>query len=118
MRDLRQANSAYDLTGCYGQGWRQGLLSDHVGLALDLGFRVVTLSHTRRLVCEDGLTFPVVCSEIVMVDTEDGPIDGRCGLVADLDGFCEPHAAQVSEWRAMSELERALWERTNDLIGA
>lgn len=111
---LNNPTSAYDLTGCYGQDWAQGILADHVGLAEAHGYRVVTLTRTRRLVTEDGLTWPVVCGSFVEVDTEDGPITGRCGVVATLDGECEAHAAQHAAWDELSEAERAYDERVRE----
>lgn len=40
----------------------------------------------------DGKAIPVVCSEIVQVDTEDGPVSGRCGVNAlDVTGTCDAH---------------------------
>lgn len=119
MRHLQDATSAYDLTAGYGRNWRQALLSDHVGIAEELGYRVVTLSASRRLVCEDGYTFPVVCSEFIEVRDEDGyPVSGRCGIVAGLDGFCDGHREEHAGWVAQTEAERAQWERHLESIGA
>lgn len=114
---MKPITSAYDLTGCYGQDWKQGLLVDHVMEAEHNGFRVVTLTRTRRLVCEDGKTFPVVCGDLIAVRTEDGMIDGRCGLVANLEGACDAHAEERAAFLASTEAERIQWEQNQEAWG-
>jgi hypothetical protein len=55
------------------------------------------------------------CPEIVPVLTEDGPSDGRCLAPIVPGGFaCPPHTEAIESWRAMSERERAYWERQHD----
>jgi hypothetical protein len=56
------------------------------------------------------------CPEIVLVPTEDGPVDGRClAPIEDPDGFaCPGHTAEIEAWAEMSEPERAAWERKHD----
>jgi hypothetical protein len=83
---------------------------------------------------EQELLAEGLCPEIVMVDTEDGPVTGRCqGPVvevtvppdrrygeteATVQAFaCEGHSAEWLNWRAMTEGERADWERRRDLEG-
>lgn len=67
--------------GCYGQTWRQGVLSDHLHQAEQAGAKVRLLaSGTHVVVLPGGVVEPVLCSEIVEVWTEDGVIDGRCGI--------------------------------------
>lgn len=79
--------------GSYGQTWRSGLLSEHLDL-----FRRAGGTHrpSRNAgagwAVIDGKAVPVVCSEIVRVDTEDGPVSGRCGANAlDATGTCHAH---------------------------
>lgn len=68
------------------------------------------MSYEQQLI-EDGL-----CPEIVPVMTEDGPATGRCKApIVDHDvAACEGHAAEIRAWRAMSEFEKAQWEREHD----
>lgn len=80
----------------YGTRWRQGLLSEH----LDLFVRAGGTHHPSRSggagwAVVAGKAYPVVCSEIVRVETEDGPVSGRCGANAlEATGVCETHG----EW--------------------
>lgn len=72
-----------------------------------------------------------LCPDLVMVDTEDGPVSGRCmapivtvTVPADprygdtepetVAFACEGHSQERLGWRAMSEPERAAWERRED----
>lgn len=84
--------------GAYGTDWRSGLLSEHLELFKQAG-------GTVRPSAGDGAGFaliplpdggmvarPVVCSELVRVDTEDGPVSGRCGHNAlEATGTCHRH---------------------------
>lgn len=71
------------------------------------------------------------CPELVWIDTEDGPVTGRCGLpISDrvwlYRGYsdevatpttlpaCDGHAEERVGWGVMSESERARWERIHD----
>ena len=74
--------------GAYGQDWRTGVLSEEA---------------PWTVTCE-GEVFPVLCSEMLEVSTEDGPIVGRCGrdVVAGVfdravtvPHWCEGHAPAV-----------------------
>lgn len=96
--------------------YRRGVASDHVRAAAELeGVVVVTGTLCQYVVDEaaDGAAYPVLCSELVEVSTEDGPSDGRCGFLAtDQEmGSCAGHAEERREWTAMSEAEKAHWER-------
>ena len=72
-----------DLVGYYGPTWREGILSE------------------RRPDAEMGV--PVVCSELVWINTEDGRIDGRCGQDVAANGMtCEAHTPEVG-WDATCE---------------
>lgn len=93
MRRLTPGAPLNDLTGCYGPTWRQGVLSDHLGYVGD-DVRIVTSPSGARTYAVDrhGDTYPVLCSEIVAIRTEDGVIDGRCGdYVVDGGPRCEGH---------------------------
>jgi hypothetical protein len=77
---------------------------------------------------EQDLLAEGLCAEIVLVDTEDGPVTGRCqgpvapflvgldlGVGASFEAFaCEGHTHQILGWHAQSELERIEWERRLD----
>lgn len=62
--------------GSYGQDWKRGVLSEHLrpGHATHL-----LPAGTWIVIQPDGHTVRVVCSELVRILTEDGPISGRCG---------------------------------------
>lgn len=79
--------------GSYGPRWRAGLLSEHLDLFVRAGgtHRPSRSTGAGWAVIE-GKAYPVVCSELVWVDTEDGRIDGRCGeLALDATGTCPAH---------------------------
>lgn len=58
------------------------------------------------------------CPELVWIYTEDGLVDGRCRAPIVPGGFaCEGHTAEMEQWRAMSEPERAAWEKRRDEDG-
>src|ERR1700746_2523396 len=87
--------------GVYGRNWVQGVISEHL-----------RPHHvTRRLaggawvvVQPGGHTDWILCSELIQVDTEDGPITGRCGLRVDAEGYaCEGHRQEREGWLALSE---------------
>lgn len=107
------------LSGNYGPHFRRGIVADHLHIA-EQGGAVVRPSSTGSgvewVVWPDGEADPVLCGDIIrMPMTEDGyRPDGRCGDLATRDGMCEGHAAEMNGWRAMSEVERAAWERRND----
>lgn len=80
------------LIGRYGQDWTEGILTDHLFRAAYAGFAEVIADNGTATI--EG--FPVLCGEIVLIHTEDGPIDGRCGQPAVItsDGdllWCEAH---------------------------
>lgn len=93
MQHLTTTTAPADFIGAYGQQWRQGLLSEHLDLFVRAGG---THRPSRSLgagwAVIDGKAIPVVCSEIVRVDTEDGPVSGRCGANAlDATSTCDAH---------------------------
>jgi len=70
-------------TGAYGPDWKTGVLADHLGAAEAAGMKVHAPRHGKATYVtgpEGGYAVPVLCGEIVPIYTEDGPIDGRCGL--------------------------------------
>jgi hypothetical protein len=75
------ANPLYDFTGNYGQEWREGVVIDHLRAAQVAGCLVHEAPSGRRYVTgpRGGHAVPVVCGEVIQIDTEDGPISGRCG---------------------------------------
>jgi hypothetical protein len=90
------------LVATYGDAHRRtGILSEHRSLAAIAGLRERKLAAgTSWLVAADGRAFPVLCSELIEVATEDGPVSGRCGaLASDPLGMCPGHtyAATGSE---------------------
>jgi hypothetical protein len=71
------------------------------------------------------------CAEVVWIDTEDGPVTGRCmgpitNRVFMYRGYsdpvakpttlpmCEGHAEEMVGWGAMTQQEQADWERRRD----
>lgn len=79
--------------GAYGQTWRAGVLSEHLDLFRRAGgTHRPSRSTGAGWAVVDGKAFPIVCSEIVRVDTEDGPVSGRCGANAlEATGTCDYH---------------------------
>lgn len=79
--------------GAFGPRWRAGVLSEQ----LDLFKRAGGVHRPSRSLGAgwaviEGKAYPVVCSELVRVDTEDGPVSGRCGENAlDATGTCAYH---------------------------
>jgi hypothetical protein len=86
------------------------------------------LAHSRRMAAAHeahvaGTSFEATlialgyCPDLVMGhDCEGYPIDTRClGPIADAElGACEGHASERRQWMAMTEFERAAWERQVD----
>ena len=77
--------------GSYGPKWKQGVLSEHLHAAAAVGIEVrYTASGGQRAVLPDGSSFRVVCSEVILLHTEDGLQSGRCGspVSSGEDHFC------------------------------
>lgn len=101
-----------DYTGMYGPDWREGVLSEHVHRAVGDGCEERQDGDRHYIVDAYGATVTVVCSELIRVYTEDGPITGRCGAPVDKRGYaCEGHADEIEHYRSMSEVERWAGER-------
>lgn len=90
---LSPATAPDRFIGAYGPDWRSGLLSEHLELFRRAGgtHRPASSDGAGWAVI-DGKAVPVVCSELIRVDTEDGPVSGRCGANAlDATGTCYAH---------------------------
>lgn len=109
-----RARDPQDFVGHYGQDWRAGVLSEHTEDFVLAGGTLrgsASGSGAHWAVLASGEAHPLVCSEIIVVHTEDGDVPGRCGVVATKDGACAHHAEQLESWRTMSEPETIAWER-------
>lgn len=102
--------------GSYGTDWKNGLLSEHLDMFARAGgvVRGAASGSGAAWAVVDGVAYPVVCSEIISVPTEDGPVSGRCGHVAVRLGACADHAEVIEAWQAQSEAETAAWERSRE----
>lgn len=90
----------------YGHDWNEGILSEHVYLLEQAG-GTVRRDGDRDVVDVDGRAVPVVCSELIEIHTEDGPITGRCGYpVVAGDAFCVGHRSWLDDEDAAAR-ERA-----------
>lgn len=71
-----------DFTGAYGPDWETGVLADHVGAATEAGILIhrSPKGWAHATGPKGGAAVPVLCGEIIWINTEDGRIDGRCGL--------------------------------------
>jgi len=80
--------------GHYGQRWTEGVLSEHLDSR-------TWMSDGTTMVHVKGRDYMVLCSELVMVRTEDGNITGRCGLPVSPSGYaCEGHVEEIEEWQS------------------
>jgi len=101
-----------DYVGAYGQNWTTGILSDHVISAQAHLGRAATVDAEGNTFLGD---YPVLCSEIVEVYTEDGTIHGRCGTPVLFNAYaCPGHYEVIEAWRGASEAERIEWEMEDD----
>lgn len=83
------------------------------------------MSYEQELLAEGK------CPDLVEIMTEDGPVSGRCMAPIvevpvppdarygetepqSVAFACEGHTQERLGWRAMSEVEKADWERRND----
>ena len=69
------------------------------------------MSNYEQQLIEEGK-----CPELVWVHTEDGLVDGRClrPITDEEIGACERHAQERRQWMAMSEQQKALWEKRQE----
>lgn len=103
------------LTSGYGQNWRPGILTEHLMQVEASGLAVRVAASGANWVHDPRTTepaVPLVCSELVKVWTEDGPISGRCGAQVYGDaGACVGHTYAIESWAAQTEAETIAWER-------
>lgn len=88
------ATDIYGLTGVYGPGpFRLGVLSEWEGIAEEAGMIVRTTATSRWVTGpKGGAAFPILCSELIPVETEDGIVSGRCGQAVTVDSaWCPGH---------------------------
>lgn len=90
---LTTATKPDRFVGAYGTSWRAGVLSEHLDLFRRAGgVHRPSNGDGAGWAVVDGRAFPVVCSELVEVWTEDGPASGRCGANAlEASGMCPAH---------------------------
>lgn len=102
-----------EFRGCYGQGWTQGILIDRISDALAAGALVHESPRGFLFLTgpRGGSADPVLCGDFVEIWTEDGRMDGRCGLPVKAGDFaCPGHQAERNHWRNSSEEERCWLE--------
>ena len=104
-----------DPVGMYGPfPYIEGVISEHLrGLEVRTlaGGRIVALVPEGKRV----RAWPVLCSELIWINTEDGRMDGRCGCYVSESGYaCEGHAQERQSWNDMSELEKYHWEMARE----
>lgn len=92
MRSWSGPQPADSLAGWYGpDGQCFGIITDHIHL-LDGEVRDLD-GYAYAISKYDSKHFAVLCSEIIRVDTEDGPSDGRCGENVRTGQYtCDMHA--------------------------
>jgi hypothetical protein len=111
----------YQVLGNYGRNWKPGVLIDDLGRAENIG---LTIRYGNQMIWvvsdDDGVAYPVVCGDIVMVPQpgdDPGEIDGRCGIpVEPGKGACEGHDAQHAEWAQQTEAEIIEWEMNQEAM--
>lgn len=91
MNMLTTTTSPANFLGMYGQDWKQGLIGEHLDLFIAAGGTFRAGSARLGWAVVEGVAYPVMCSEIVRIDTEDGPVSGRCGRPALASFVCEAH---------------------------
>jgi hypothetical protein len=102
--------------GAYGPQWRSGVLTEHLGWGEGV-IRVVQTAGGAQwaIPAGGGRAVPLVCSDLISVPTEDGPITGRCGVqVRNGRMACEGHHDEREHWSSLSELERLHQEQRED----
>lgn len=119
MRKLHEMTPE-QFVGFYGNDPKWGVLFDHLeGFDAAGGtVRGAASGKGHMWAVVDGRAYPVVCSEIIEVSTEDGPSTGRCGAPCEVGPSCEYHAEIIAAWRAQSEAETVAWEHSLDEVWA
>jgi hypothetical protein len=112
-RTAKPRSAAWSWVAFYGPASRSwGIASEHLGAA---GLEAHVIADGRLIVAIDGKIIPVLCSEVIPVSTEDGPADGRCGIALRGDVYaCPGHTAERESWLALTEADKAMWERARD----
>jgi hypothetical protein len=94
---------------------QEGIINEHLHAA---GLESHVIADGRQIVAIDGKIVEVLCSDIIPINTEDGPGTGRCGTPLRGDAYaCPGHTSEREGWLAMSEAEKAEWERRHDMEG-
>lgn len=120
----RPAPTVEQFVGSYGPDFKPGVLAEHLEAFQRAGGivrRATSGSGAMWALVPSGKAvkaYPVVCGDVVPVQTEDGIVTGRCGIIATREGACAGHAAEMDSWREMAEAERAAWERDRDGVPA
>ena len=93
MRLLTETTLPSEFVGAYGQNGRWGVISEHMDLFQRAGGDIRrAYTHAGWAVVEDGRAFPILCSEVIRIETEDGPTSGRCGNFSIAGkGICTAH---------------------------
>lgn len=93
LLDASKTTKVDDLTGLYGRyPATRGILSEHLPIADAAGMTVHFGVDGFYVKDAAGDTALVLCSELIEIPTEDGPVSGRCGLPAVEEGiFCAGH---------------------------
>jgi hypothetical protein len=111
MKFFTDTTTPEEFLGAYGQDYRRGLLIDHIDLFEAAGGTIRVGKHATWAILPGYPAIPVVCGDIIRIDTEDGPTDGRCGLNVGPHGACEGHYEQKVYWASQTEAETCQWER-------
>ena len=115
MKFLTTTTPPEQFIGSYGPTYRSSLVIDHTNLFEAAGGTIHVGLHATWAMVPGWQAFPVVCGEIVWIDTEDGRTDGRCGINVDGDkGACAAHAEERDAFMAMDESELCQWERDRE----
>jgi hypothetical protein len=94
---------------------QEGIIHEHLHAA---GLEAHVIADGRQIVVIDGKIVEVLCSDIIPIVTEDGPGTGRCGTPLRGEAYaCPGHTSEREGWLAMSEAEKAEWERRHDMEG-
>lgn len=115
-RPTAPARTPEQFLSAYGHRWVTGVITEHLEAFVAAGgvVRQARSGSGAAWAIVGRKAYPVLCSDLIPVQTEDGTISGRCGILAVRHGSCENHAAEADTWLAMAEIERKAWERDRD----
>lgn len=92
VRLLSETTPLEQFIGNYGNAHRSGLISEQVDLFVRAGGEIRKGNAHMGWAVIEGKAYPILCSEVVRIDTEDGPVSGRCGQFAlPVSGMCACH---------------------------